>query len=84
MTLRELIRMAEARIRQEWNHTSAVLAMLANCHRDPKKSRTFRPADFHPLTRDTARRGELPRASIMLLKTIFVDQQRRPDAAPED
>ena len=28
MTLRELIRMAEARIRQEWNHTSAVLAML--------------------------------------------------------
>jgi len=75
--------MAESRIRQEWNHTSAVLAMLANCHRDPKKARTFRPGDFHPLTRESARRGELPKASIMLLKTIFVDQHRRADAAPE-
>ena len=41
--------MAEARAAGEWAHTSAVLAMLANCHRDPKKSRVFTPTDFNPL-----------------------------------
>ena len=49
MTLRQLLAMAEGKARSEWSHTSAILALLANCHRDPKKhSRPFRPEDFDP------------------------------------
>ena len=39
--------MAEGRSVALWNHTSSVLAMVANVYRDPKK-RAMKPADFHP------------------------------------
>lgn len=72
-TLRQLVVMAEAKSRQAWNHTSAVLAMLANVHRDAKKTRAYRPADFHP-----HRRNENPtitKVAINVLKQVFVDRQ---------
>jgi hypothetical protein len=65
--------MAEARSRQAWNHTSAILAMLANVHRDAKKTRAYRPADFHP-----HRRHEQPtitKVGINVLKQVFVERQ---------
>lgn len=37
-TLRQLLAMAEGRNRAAWLHTSAVIAMLVNTHRDPKKT----------------------------------------------
>jgi len=40
--------MAEARERSEWARMSALLALTANAHRDPKKSRPFKPGDFDP------------------------------------
>jgi len=43
--------MAEARQRDNWNHTAAVMALLVNINRDPKKSRPAKPADFHPMVR---------------------------------
>jgi hypothetical protein len=48
--------------------------MLANVHRDVKRTRAFKPADFHP-----HRRGEkqiVPKVGIGVLKQVFVD--RRP------
>ena len=48
--------MAEGRSRSLWGHTAALLAMLANTHRDPKKTRAFRPEDFDP--HGKASRGE--------------------------
>lgn len=48
MTLRQLLWMAEARSKDAWARTSAVMALLANLHRDPKKTRPFRPIDFDP------------------------------------
>jgi hypothetical protein len=33
--------MAEARGRESWAHTSAILALIANVNRDPKKTRPF-------------------------------------------
>jgi len=66
--------MAGARQKQEWSHTSALLAMLANCHRDPKKTRPYKPADFQPrpaAPRSTPR----PKADIGLLKQVFVDRR---------
>ena len=59
--------MAEARSREQWNHTSAVLALLANCHRDPKKTRAFRPSDFDPF----GRRAAAVEVGIEVLKEFF-------------
>ncbi len=64
--------MADGRSREAWNHTSALLAMLANLHRDRKK-RPLQPADFHPYARAKSK-GALPKAPITLLKTLFVDR----------
>lgn len=63
--------MADGRSREAWNHTSALLAMLANVHRDRKK-RPLQPADFHPYAK--AKQGRLPKAPVSLLKTVFVDR----------
>jgi len=43
--------MAEGRERSEWARMSALLALIANAHRDPKKSRAFKPGDFDPYAR---------------------------------
>ena len=76
MTLRELVAMAQARQSESWNHTSMLLAMYANTHRDPKKGRAFKPADFHPLFK-TKPKSEPPplKGDIRMLKTIFVDRR---------
>jgi hypothetical protein len=66
--------MAEAKSRQAWNHTASILAMLANTHRDPKKSRAARPADFHP---HSGRQGPaITKVGINVLKQVFVDRRR--------
>jgi hypothetical protein len=46
--------MAEGRQRANWAQTASVMALLANCHRDPKRSRAFRPSDFDPFARSAA------------------------------
>jgi len=66
--------MAQARQQDGWNHTAALLAMLANVNRDPRKGRAFRPADFHPIP--APKRTESPPAlkgDIAMLKTVFID-----------
>ncbi|HEY1068411.1 MAG TPA: hypothetical protein VGE52_19970 [Pirellulales bacterium] len=65
--------MAEGRTREAWNHTSALLALLANIHRDPKKTSPFKPADFHPsVKRATAAPVKV---GIRVLKQVFVDSR---------
>ena len=71
-TLRELVWMADAKQTDAWNHTAAVLAMLANTHRNPKKARPFKPSDFHPGTRSARPQEPLPKVDISILKTVFV------------
>jgi len=70
--------MATARAREAWGHTSAVLSMLANANRDPKKkSSPFVPADFDP-TRPpkAATKPTITADNFDVLKIIFVDGQR--------
>jgi len=57
--------MEEGRRREAWNHTAEVLAMLANCHRDPK-TRPFARTDFHPMEGRAGRRrpGNLTKRTI--------------------
>jgi hypothetical protein len=66
--------MAESKGREAWNHTAAVMAMLANVHRDPKKTRAFRPKDFHPYHAGGSKSGiPLRKGNWELLKKVFVD-----------
>jgi hypothetical protein len=64
--------MAEGRQREAWNHTAALMALLANCHRDPKRSRAFRPDDFHPMAGPPR---PPPQTDISVLKTVFIDHR---------
>ena len=61
--------MAEGHSLAAWGHTAAVLAMLANCHRDPKKTRAFRPSDFLPADRH----GD-PRSGRQSEEVIEIDE----------
>jgi len=69
--------MAEARLDDEWNHTSAVLAMLANIHRDPKKHSAYRPEHFHPFKRKTSVGIRITRENIGLLKKVFLSGKEK-------
>jgi hypothetical protein len=69
--------MAEAKSREGWSRTSAVLAMTANCHRDPKKSKAFIPADFNPHERMDKDKPLVRTKDLGLLKQIFVDKEKQ-------
>lgn len=62
--------MATGHDKARWRHTSAVLALLANCHRDPKSGRTFEPHDFDPHAGKASKMGR-PRGGIELLKVFL-------------
>jgi len=62
--------MAEAKQRSDWLRTSALMALVANAHRDAKKSRAFKPADFDPFA---GRTEEVVKVGIGALKTIFIE-----------
>lgn len=59
--------MAEGRERSEWSRTSALLALIANAHRDAKKTRAFKPSDFDPF----ARRGGEKMNDTAALKALL-------------
>ena len=67
--------MAEGRSRDRWNHTAAILALTANCHRAKKSRKTFKPDDFHPhVHRASAPKIQVP---VSILKQIFVDNRKK-------
>jgi len=65
--------MAEGRRREAWSGLASLEALLANCHRDPKKTRAFRPGDFDPF----ARKQTVPKVPITVLKDVFIDGKWR-------
>jgi hypothetical protein len=73
--------MADAASRNRWNHTASLLALLTNCHRDPKKARAARPRDFHPHAKANRQRDaeRKPRVGVEVLKQVFVDRGWRPE-----
>jgi hypothetical protein len=65
--------MGEARSQQAWSHTSALLALIANVHRDSKRARSFKPSDFNPHAKTS--QTDVPKVSIHVLKQVFVDRR---------
>ena len=65
--------MAEAHRKEAWQHTSTIIATLANIHRDPKKKpKPFSPSDFQPVPKPLA---QPVKADIQLLKQVFVERR---------
>ena len=62
--------MADGRQRSEWARNSALMALIANTQRDPKKSRALRPSDFDPF----ARSAPAANVGVGVLKTVFIDK----------
>lgn len=69
--------MAQERQRDQWAHTSLILSVIANIHRDPKKGRRFTAEDFNPLQ---DRKAAPIRTGVGILKQIFIDNRRRDSA----
>lgn len=73
--------MREGRSRDNWRHTSNLMALLANCHRDEeKRGQPWHPEDFDPHApaggEEAGERWEdLPELPIDVLKVLFVDRQ---------
>jgi hypothetical protein len=69
--------MAEAAGRERWGRASALMALLANVNRDPKRGRAFSPEDFSPFAarRRSASRGmPLTKDNLFILRQAYVDQ----------
>jgi len=64
--------MTDARVQDNWSHTSALLALIANVNRDPKKTRAMKPADFNPYSKTAPPDAAKPMADIRMLKDVFV------------
>jgi hypothetical protein len=57
--------MAEGRGRSLWQHTSSVLCLLANIHRDPRKGRPFTPQQFNPFHQQRRKHREIPLSRLV-------------------
>ncbi|HPD28577.1 MAG TPA: hypothetical protein PLL20_01175 [Phycisphaerae bacterium] len=55
-------------MRDAWQRTSSLMALIANTHRDPRRTRAFRPSDFDPF----ARSAVSVRVGVDVLKDVFV------------
>ena len=71
--------MAEAKARERWSHTSSLMALIANCNRDPKRrARPFRPDEFNPLVGRRPRTNGIPiRADNIEDLKVFLPKDRR-------
>jgi len=67
--------MAQGHGRDAWGRMSVLLALTANCHRDPKKHRAFRPSDFDPFGRESGEVIEVNRENIGLLREAFAGRK---------
>jgi len=69
--------MAKGHGRDEWGRLSALLAWMANCHRDPKKGRALKPSDYDPYGREPGEVVEVNSENIATLKQAFLNGQGR-------
>ena len=70
--------MAEGRSKDTWQHTSAILALIANVNRDPKKTKAYKPSDFNPTQNNTSRPDAVvvDKENVSLLKAMFLGDRR--------
>ncbi|OHB56828.1 MAG: hypothetical protein A2Y07_06870 [Planctomycetes bacterium GWF2_50_10] len=64
--------MAQGRGRDAWSRTSALMALIANVNRDPKKTRAFKPSDFDPYADKKQGRIVVNKENISVLRNLFI------------
>ncbi|MBN2377065.1 MAG: hypothetical protein JXD22_11730 [Sedimentisphaerales bacterium] len=69
--------MAEANARTRWQHTSNLLAMMANVNAT-KKSKKFKPSDFNPFENKNSDAVLITKDNIGLLKSKFIGGAKAP------
>ncbi len=62
--------MAEEAGRDEWNRTAALMALVANIMRDPKKGKPAKPEDFTPSA--VKIKKPVPKVPLTVLRDVFV------------
>ncbi len=55
-------------MQDEWARTSSVMALIANAHRDPKKTRGYKPSDFDPFSKP----NQPIKVGVEVLKDVFL------------
>lgn len=72
--------MVTGRDRQLWWHTAAILAVVANCHRDPKK-KALSARDLHPYYNRSGK-GAMPvnRDTMDVFAAMFVTPAKAKEA----
>ena len=70
--------MAEGRSKDNWQHTSSILALMANVNRDPKKTKLFKPSDFNPTLNQSSRPDVIVvnKENVSLLRNLFTGDKR--------
>ena len=70
--------MAESRERAEWGRFAALMALVANAHRDPRRSSPVRPERFNPYAGTThGQTGRnTPKAPLTVLRDVFCRKGR--------
>ncbi|MBX3384156.1 MAG: hypothetical protein KF864_11680 [Phycisphaeraceae bacterium] len=74
--------MLEGRQRHDWSIASSYLSVIANLHRDPKRSRRLKPSDFDPFAQRSHAQRPIT-VPISVLKDVFIDG-KVPRIAQED
>jgi hypothetical protein len=64
--------MYEGRAEDLWNHTSHILALIANVNRDPKKSSAVKPEDLNPYARRRRNRVDIPNVKMKDVKNLLM------------
>lgn len=64
--------MAEGRAKETWQHTSALMALIANAHRDPKKGKVFEPDDFNPYVSRSLDAVVITKENVDVLRSAFL------------
>ena len=64
--------MLEGRQRHEWSIASSCLSVIANLHRDPKRTRSFKPSDFDPFANRHPTQRPI-KVDVSVLKDVFID-----------
>lgn len=70
--------MAEGHGRAAWGHTSSLLAMLANIHRDTRKRRRpYQPGEFNPHSQARRRRGSPVSVTRLTEEVMRISESRQ-------
>ncbi len=66
--------MLDGRQRHDWSIAATVMSVMANIHRDPKRSRPMKPSDFDPF----AKQSRPVKVDVSVLKDVFIDRRVPP------